>query len=401
MYNLRMLVVCSKCQAENEDIARFCNQCGAPLGNSLPENQAAAAAPAATGEIAVKSSNINWSGLVIIALVIGAIWYIVGSHPKSGGAGAGGAAPMMPPAVLEQIQGYKDALKANPADIETLRSMYETYGAVGKTAEVEPYTKAALDYLDANKGNLGNDELGDALLALFIAAYENRDDAACMDILKVYHVKFPDNLRILKVLGDLSYDQSLFEQAVEYYNQFLDQSKPEDDQESYLNALTDLGSCYIQIGNDAGDKPEMYDQALAAFDRVFAFNPDFWQARFNKGVALGKQEHVDQAVAEWEWCRDNTDNEMEKWRANYAIAEIRGEELPPTPANPHGEGFGGMVNPHGEGGMSMPQGGGMVNPHGEGAAPPIDGENLPPNPHSEEWLEQQRKQQDSSGDTAG
>ena len=44
MYNQRMLVICPHCQAENEDVARFCNQCGNPLGNSLPENRPVAVA---------------------------------------------------------------------------------------------------------------------------------------------------------------------------------------------------------------------------------------------------------------------------------------------------------------------------------------------------------------------
>jgi tetratricopeptide (TPR) repeat protein len=394
MYNLRMLVICPRCQAENEDVARFCNQCGNALENSLPENKTMAAAPA-IAEDAPRTSAINWSALVIIALVIAAIWYVVGGGPpdpaKTTGA-AGGAA--MPQEVLDQVAALKDQLKEDPANIEALRSMYETYGMVGKVSEVTPYAEAALEYMKANKDAVSPEEQGDRLLALFIACYENRDEAICLTILEQYHLSFPDNLRILKVLGDLSYDNTLFEQAAKYYEEFIDREDPETDLENYLNAMTDLGSCYIQLSLTEDSGTEMLDKALATFDSALEFNPQFWQAHFNRGVALGKLERLDDAVTEWEWCKANTVNEMEKWRAGFAIAELRGEEPPAMPGNPHSEGFGemGMGNPHSEG---------MPNPHGEAAAPPLDGDNLPPNPHSEEFLRQQQEQSQTDSATDG
>ena len=377
MYNLRMLVICPKCQAENEDVARFCNQCGAPLGNTLPENRPVVTEEPETGAQR-KAGVVNWSGLVIIALVIGAIWYVVGSHPTAtSGADAGG--PMMPQEVLDKIGGLKETLRQNPADIDALRGLYETYGMVGKISEVTPYSEAALDYLKQNKSSLSPEELGDAFLGLFIACYENRDDAICLTVLEEYHAQFPDNMRILKVLGDLCYDNMMFDKAIQYYSEFLEKSTMADDEESYLNAMTDLGTCYIQEA--AGDTvdTELMEKALATFDEVLGYKADFWQAHFNRGIALAKLERNDEAVAEYSWCADNTEDAMDKWRAGTARAEITGEDPPAMPANPHGEGFDGTGNPHGEA---------MANPHGEGTAPPLDGNNLPPNPHSEDFLKQ-------------
>src|SRR5690606_29516400 len=144
-----------------------------------------------------------------------------------------------------------------------------------------------------------------------------------------------------------------------------------------------LGSCYIQIFNsqpDAEQDEALLVQALETFDQVLAINPDFWQAHYNRGVAFGKQENVDAAITEWEWCRDNSDDPLQTWRAEFAIAEIQGLDPPAMPSNPHGEGMMDMGHAHGEG----------MNPHGEGpgtgSAPPLDGNNMPPNPHSEEFL---------------
>lgn len=392
MYNLRMLVICPSCQAENEDIARFCNQCGTALGNSLPENKPLVEATPSPADPR-RSGVINWSGLVIIALVIGGIWYVVGGGPPDASkpmGGAGGAA--MPQEVLDQVAGLKDQLKQDPANIEALRGMYETYGMVGKLAEVTPYAEAALEYMKANTENLDPDAQGDRLLALFIACYENRDEAICLTILEEYHLNYPDNLRILKVLGDLSYDNALFDQAARYYEEFVERENPQTDLENYLNALTDLGSCYIQLGLTEDNGPDLLDKALSTFDIALDFDAEFWQAHFNRGVVLGKMERPDEAVAEWEWCQQNTENEMEKWRAGFAIAELRGEEPPAMPSSPHMEGFDGMASPHSKG---------MANPHGEGTAPPLDGDNLPANPHSEEFLRQQKEQAETDSATDG
>ncbi len=402
MYNLRMLVICPQCQAENEDIARFCNQCGSALDNSLPENRPVAAAkapPEAAGP--GSSASTNWTGLIIVVIVILAIWYMVGNKPGPAENGmAGDSAPMMEQ-ILAQVGELKDKLDKDPGDVDTVREMYELYGQVGKTDLVTEYTQKSLEHLSSNSESMDHTLLGDKLLALFIAAYENHDDAICLDILKEYHTHFPENIRILKVLGDMSYDNADFTEAIDYYDQFVNSSNIIDDSENYLNAMTDMGSCYIQLAGDAEPDVEKLNKGLEILDNVLSIDPNFWQSHYNRGVVLSKLERSDEAVAEWEWCRDNTDNQMESWRAEYAIAEMLGEELPPMPVNPHAEGFGGMANPHGEAAMANPHGEAtMDNPHAEGSAPPLDGNNLPPNPHSEDFLKQNAAG-GSAGDTDG
>lgn len=383
MYNLPMLVICPQCHAENEDVARFCNQCGSPLGNTLPENKPAPAAAPPVPEASKPDHSANWSGLVIIAIIILAIWWIVGSKPSQ--TEEGGAAPMMEQ-VIAQVAGLKEKLASDPGDVDTVQEMYQLYAQVGKTEEVTPYTIAALEHIEKNADNMDSTLVGDKLLALFISAYEAHDDAVCIDILKVYQKQFPDNIRILKVLGDLSYDQAQWEQALDYYGQYLEQADREEDPENYKNAMTDRGSCYIQLAGEDDPDPEQLANALETFEQVLAMDPEFWQAHFNKGVVLQKLGQLDEAEQEWRWCIENTDSSMEAWRAEFAISEMRGTDPPAMPSSPHGEG-GMMTNPHGEGGM--------MNPHGEdgmgmseGTAPPLDGNNLPPNPHSQEFLEE-------------
>ncbi|MEZ5338783.1 MAG: zinc-ribbon domain-containing protein [bacterium] len=399
-----MLVICPQCQAENEDVARFCNQCGAALGNSLPENRPVAATPQPAAQSSAAAPGINWTALIVLVLVLGAGWFMFGmKHDNTGEAGmAGGAAPMMEQ-ILKQVGDLKARLADDPGDVATITEMYELYGQVGKTAEVTPYTQAALEHIVANGSSMEQSELGDKLLALFIAAYEHQDDQVCVEILTAYHEVFPENVRILKVLGDLSYDSMQWEEAIDYYGQYTAAAVLDDDRDNYLNAMTDMGSCYIQLAGDLNPNREHLNSAAAKFREVLSLQPDFWQAHYNLGVTHGKLEDQDTAISEWEWCRDNTDSEMEKWRAEYAIAEIRGEELPPMPSSPHGEGFGSMDSVHGEGGMMNPHGeGGMTNPHGEGGgmAPPLDGNNLPPNPHSEEFLQEHSETEGSASESS-
>ncbi|MCB1185584.1 zinc-ribbon domain-containing protein [bacterium] len=392
-----MLVICPHCQAENEDVARFCNQCGNPLGNSLPENRPVAV----TTEVKLEGTpasggSINWTGLIVVAVAVFAIWFMVGKKPSASEGGMpSGSAPMMEQ-VLKQVADLKTRLAENPGDVDTITEMYQLYAQVGKTAEVTPYVEAALENIVANEDGMNTQDQGDKLLALFIAAYENQEDELCLKILKEYHKTFPDNIRILKVLGDLSYDNRLWNDAIEYYGQYTDQARLEDDPDNYLNAMTDMGSCYIQLAGDENPDKEQLNKAIEVFKTVLSLRGDFWQAHFNLGIAHGKLGEQDEALLEWNWCRDNTESAMEKWRAEYAAAEMLGEELPPMPSSPHGEGFG-MANPHGEGGMMNPhdEGDMMMSPDTAGTAPPLDGDNLPPNPHSEEFLQEHRDEQQS------
>jgi tetratricopeptide (TPR) repeat protein len=82
----------------------------------------------------------------------------------------------------------------------------------------------------------------------------------------------PENADYQTRLANLYYDAAQYEKAAAHYHESL-QIHPQD---PYVE--TDLATCYHYLGQN--------DKALEMLNRVLKSNPDFSQAKFNKGIVL-------------------------------------------------------------------------------------------------------------------
>ncbi len=97
----------------------------------------------------------------------------------------------------------------------------------------------------------------------------------------------PQNPEYPTQIANLYYDAGEYGKAAEYYQRSL-ALRPDDP-----NVETDLASCFHYQGQD--------DKSLEILDRVLSKNPNFTQAKFNKGIVLveGKKD-VKGGIAVWE-----------------------------------------------------------------------------------------------------
>ena len=87
----------------------------------------------------------------------------------------------------------------------------------------------------------------------------------------------PDNLVVLKRMGNLYHDAQMWPQAVEFYEKAV-QLSPDDP-----NLLTDLGTCYGGMRRN--------DEAVAMFSRANALDPNHWQSLYNTVIIAGLNGH--------------------------------------------------------------------------------------------------------------
>ena len=105
----------------------------------------------------------------------------------------------------------------------------------------------------------------------------------------------PTNADLRTQLGNLYYDGSRFDKAIEEYTESL-RIRPGDP-----HVETDLATSYHYVGQ--------HDRALEALDNVLRHTPGFAQALYNKGVVLqaGKNDAAGAAAAWEELLRSNPD----------------------------------------------------------------------------------------------
>jgi tetratricopeptide (TPR) repeat protein len=82
----------------------------------------------------------------------------------------------------------------------------------------------------------------------------------------------PENAEYQTQLANLLYDAAQYEKASVHYQESL-KIRPQD---PYVE--TDLATCYHYLGQN--------DKALEILNQVLKSNPDFSQAKFNKGIVL-------------------------------------------------------------------------------------------------------------------
>ncbi|MBI2962396.1 MAG: tetratricopeptide repeat protein [Deltaproteobacteria bacterium] len=139
-----------------------------------------------------------------------------------------------------------------------------------------------------------------------------------------------DNLDALRALGNLNFDRERYAQAVEFYSRYL-ALKPDD-----LNVRTDLGTMHL-YGGDA-------DKAIAEYDRAIARDSTFYQAHFNRGIALAQKGDGPQALASLTRARELAPDDATRKQIEAMIDHTQRASAAPAAGAPVApKGFQGLV----------------------------------------------------------
>ena len=96
----------------------------------------------------------------------------------------------------------------------------------------------------------------------------------------------PEDVRILRALGDMHYEAAMWQQAAGYYERAAE-IEPNPD------VLTDLGVCYRGLRE--------FDRALEAFARAQELDPRHWQSLYNTVIVaahdVGRFDLAERALA--------------------------------------------------------------------------------------------------------
>jgi len=128
----------------------------------------------------------------------------------------------------------------------------------------------------------------------------------------------PDNLEVIRNLGNIAFDQDQHDVAAGYYQDYL-KKKPDD-----LNVQTDLGTMYLSSGKA--------DQAIATYETVLKTDPKFFQAQFNLALAYRTQGKNDEAVAALEKARGLAPDDKTREQVDQILARAKGEPPPAAAA---------------------------------------------------------------------
>lgn len=130
----------------------------------------------------------------------------------------------------------------------------------------------------------------------------------------------PDNLEVLRSLGNIAFDQEQADTAAGYYQRYL-KLKPDD-----LSVQTDLATMYL-----AGGKA---DQAIQAYESVLKTNPSFFQAQFNMAIAYRSLGDNDKMFAALEKARSMATDDAARTQVDQLLARAKGLPPPGAPAAP-------------------------------------------------------------------
>lgn len=130
----------------------------------------------------------------------------------------------------------------------------------------------------------------------------------------------PDNLEVIRSLGNIAFDQEQSDSAASYYQRYL-KLKPDD-----LSVQTDLATMYL-----AGGKA---DQAIQAYESVLKTNPSFFQAQFNMAIAYRSLGDNDKMFAALEKARSMAPDDAARTQVDQLLARAKGLPPPGAPAAP-------------------------------------------------------------------
>ena len=373
MDNHSMLQTCPACNSENRDIAKFCDQCGAPLSPAMESESPGAVAaipPSATrmqAEPAQRQpATINWTALLTLAAIVLVIVWVVRT-PKQAespamGANAGGGNPIgTMENVQKQLADLKAKLKKDPLDVAAISDLYMMYSQIGQSDKVRPYMEDALKAWQ-KKYRKPDEAARKELAGLALAALQANDQQTAIDVLEIYHNSDPENLGVVGTIGNLYYEMNQPADAIKYYDIYLAKGTPKDQGSDYWNILVDKATMHLNLaGQDAASTD--YASALQLLLRATKESPKHWAAWYNLGQAYKVADEKDKALTAFRKSLEVAGDAQSKYEAQREINELEGKPAPEPPANPHA----GMEMGGGDGNVSLPTPPpGTPNPHTEG-----------------------------------
>ena len=292
---------CASCGARLLREANFCVECG--------ERQPGAIAPRVGFSLPLSRYAPLFVVLTVLLVGGGAVWYgtmnpktpaSVPRHEAPPAGSAPGGAPNgtasgnlpqghppleIPEQVKQTIRDMAQKAAAAPDDMETWKRLAEVQYRAGQI-EASYLTEAGVSY----KHVLDHE---------------------------------PDNLEVLRSLGNIAFDQEQADTAAGYYQRYL-KLKPDD-----LSVQTDLATMYL-----AGGKA---DQAIQAYESVLKTNPSFFQAQFNMAIAYRSLGDNDKMFAALEKARSMAPDDASRTQVDQLLARAKGLPPPGAPAAPAGQ----------------------------------------------------------------
>jgi hypothetical protein len=138
----------------------------------------------------------------------------------------------------------------------------------------------------------------------------------------------PENLEVLRALGNIAFDRNQPERALDYYRRYL-KLKPDD-----LGVQTDVGTMLLSS--------QQVDAAMKAYRDVLAVDPNFFQAQFNLAIAYRAAGDEANAVAALQRARDIAGDDATRQRVNELLSRVKGEAAPAGEAQPGSAAAGGL-----------------------------------------------------------
>jgi cytochrome c-type biogenesis protein CcmH/NrfG len=270
---------------------------------------------------------------------------------------------------MPDIEGLKAKLDANPLDLESLATLYQTYGMIGRSSQMRSYLDTALEEIEAQQETLG-DKLAETGRGVAIAALLGGDAEGAIVALNKVQELVPEDLESIQLLAEVYYSIDEPAEAIEWYSLYLDSADAATAGEQYASARASRAKMQIRLfelsEGDQANRPAL-DAGVTELEAVVAEDAENFSAWLQLGKGYGLQNEITKAEAAYETCLDLAMNEQEYWQAEAALAELHGEEPPEQPAQPGGMGSM-MGNPHG--GMGSGSNGMGANPHGGMGANP-------------------------------
>jgi tetratricopeptide (TPR) repeat protein len=370
-----MTVTCQRCGAENDDQARFCDQCGGALAGALDE--IAIEPPVAPPPSTVLNeappidrkapASVNWMGLLLIAAVLGGLGYIVFAKP-----GSSSPQGAQPGEVFQQaqkdIKESKDSLAKDALDVEALKKLYSLYGQIGRGEQLKSYTAAAIAELGKQKGagKVSKKQALDHAMGIAVAAMDGGDPLAAIDAMKYYYELSPERPTTAAIIASIYFETGDAEKALEWDTRYLDSADPKAAGDDYLGVQVDRATVRLELAKRG--QPEQLKEAIKELRAMTTEHPAHWPSWLTFGQALRQSGSKTDASKAYQQALKLAKSPMEKWQSEAAIAELDGKPIPPQPPemsatpgmptgeNPHGEAMDGAVaDPHA--GMTPPAGG--------------------------------------------
>ena len=282
---------CPQCGKHTIPKANFCTECGATLSGEVGKGSEKKGQRPATAAALIER-RLPVPGLVVLSLylVVGiGLWtFVLQTAPFAPSAGTstastsrpasigGSALPQdhpqvsLPEEVTTRITELVAQANAAPQDTEAWRTLAEVQF---RASQIDPsYRSAALE------------------------SYRRLSELA------------PNDLDMLRGLGNVYYDLEEYHKAIDHYQRYL-ALKPDDP-----GTQTDLGTMYLYTGQ--------IEEAIASYQAVLEQQPNFFQAHFNLGIAYQEKGLPGEALTSLQKAKALTDNANIQTRIDQILTQF-------------------------------------------------------------------------------